>query len=613
MKNIESCSRNKAELINRRKPIAPRVLLVSLFMLLQSINAQAQSTCNVSGSGKRDIVFFLDNSGSVNGEEFEQMKVAINLAAGQLLGNATDVARTRITVVNWGCNGWPDPISSGNYYNDCAVSGAFLVNNADGVASSNLMWSNNPEDFLLNNLCRSYGVDDDDNQICSLSGVNQRTYGADYAQSAFLTLRHLLFGDVEGGESLSPLGGAIHQNLQSSVRADAQLILVHLTDATIGSTSLIRENPSQEATYYRFSNELKNNHGAKIVAVGIGELTGSNEVKRQLSAIASRADSSLADVPNLIDASTFYDIQHDCNEVIPGNPDDNPTECNGVVYSPTTNANDVLKDEFGEVVPRLAIFNVSFGGNTIGNAIKKITDTVQAPGISVTSAPNPSQTGTEVILTANVNGGTPGDEVAFYSGDGNLSPITCTNTNSQIVPLVALDGSESDTVAQCRTRFDTAGNLTLTVAYSGCNDLAEPIFATSEHEVAPSPPRIERITPAAGAGFEVFGGKQGIRFAVISDEPLDVTENVVIEVRADNGVGDLAVSVDPCTIIDGVVRCVPPPMQEVRCDVATPRCVLDALPAGESRSFFVELLPNASNVRAVITVQGRDVATLPLP
>gem|GEM_PF-1911776 len=418
----------------------------------------------------KDVLLFVDNSGSISNNEFDAAQQAIAGIASSVLSRPG----YRLAVVNWACMDGRRAQRDGCRL-DLATGSAIPGG-----------WSSNPADFAYagnnstrNKVCRSFGSAGDDNFTSrSNCGDGDFTHYImdDYAQHALKVLEGVLY-------SGAGTGGNDSYN-RSTVGPSAprqQLLLIHMTDAYPekywDEGSSIREMPSNETGlgFYHYSNRFKNVRNAIIVGVGIDLTEERTENRRQLAALSSKGG-----------AATEYDTAHQT--------------------ATSTQAFDVG-------APRLASFSENFNATTILSAANTVLNsTVPACVIlrkqSVSGTESFDFTGGTNGLPASLTLSTAGANPAIADGV-HLSQFNTPTSITETIPagwaLSSVGCTNAANTAVAVTSNLSTGQLTIPAGAIVSGAQLTCTFTNTRR------PRLTiRKTSVGGTGSFTFSGSNGI-------------------------------------------------------------------------------------------------------
>jgi len=404
--------------------------------------SQAQSCPAPPGM---DVLLFVDNSGSIENDEFDAAQQAIAGIASDVLSRPGN----RLAVVNWACDG-----------GDANRDGCRLdLATGSAIAGG---WSSNPADFAYagwnsasNKVCRSFGYSGSfwftHIDHCA-NGHFTVPVAGDYAQHALKMLDGALFSGGSTGGSDSYGAATLAPSAPSR-----RLMIIHMTDAYSTSSSRIREVPTTETAlgHYYYSNRLKNMRNALLVGVSVGAEAGWATNQGQIGALSSKGG-----------ASSYYDPDH---QTAPSTQASDVGTPRLATHSATFNAADILAAAalaFDDAVPAcVAIRKQSIGGTgsfSFANGTNGLPNSLTLN----TTTTNPA-TSTGYLTQASADTSIREVVPSGYA----LSSIGCTNASGGSVPvttnlstgLLTIPGSEVVAGAELTCTFTNARSGSITI------------------------------------------------------------------------------------------------------------------------------------------------------
>lgn len=457
-------------------PLVSGTLLAVLLSATASVHAQ---TCPAAPS--RDVILFLDNSGSITNEEFDGAQQAIASVATSILSRPG----YRLAVVNWSCTG----VDSRD---GCRIDLATAVGANGGwytTASSFAYAGNNS---ASNRVCRSFGNNSvgDFLHRNNCGGPNFVTaIPNDNAQDAYKRLNTNLY--LGGGTGGTDSSNAATVGLVAPVQP---LMIIHMTDAS--NVWMMREPAASELPtlgYYYYTNYFKNVRDALIVGVGINDTTATLAPRRSLGAMSSKGGSSTEyDTTHSVQASTqaydtgaprlaTYSSTFSAAQIVSAaNTAINATIPACVILRKQSVGGHASFDFTGGTngLPTSLTLTTSAATNPAGAAYN-LTRFNTATGITETLSPNWAMTNVSCVNASNVAVAVTADpatgaialpDSAIVSG----ARLTCTVTNTVQTDIRVVKTASADPVAN----GDVVG-YTLAVTNNGPTDATNVLLTDS--------------------------------------------------------------------------------------------------------------------------------------
>jgi len=406
--------------------------LVKCFLAVASVgwamSSQAQSgpTCPATPP-PTDVLVFVDNSGSIDNDEFDSAQQAIAGIANSVLSRPG----YRMAAVNWACTG------ADNAKNGCRIDLA----TGSAIAGG---WSTNPADFAYagynsasNRVCRSFGGN---TQRSNCGQANFTGFiNDDYAQHALKMLEAALYsgGGTGGNDAYNAATAAPSAPTQ-------RLMIIHLTDGGAAVGSRIADVPNSESALgrYYYSNYLKNQRNALIVGVGIDYTTSTAAARQELGAVASKGGSS-----------TDYDTTHTSAASTQAYDTGTPRLATFANRYDATQILNAANSALAETVPACAIvrkqsvggtgsFSFTGGTNGLPSSLTLTTTAVSTPVSS--DAYTLTNFNTNASIQETIPAGWEMSSVACVNASNASVPVTTNLTTGQIT----LPASQITTGAQ---------------------------------------------------------------------------------------------------------------------------------------------------------------------